>query len=90
MKLLASTSVEGLAIALQEGMSSGMQIRSARGIARSLDIPLSTVHKTLRYILHCYPYKITQFQELLFAGLRVRHTFALEFLARLEVDTEWP
>ncbi|GIY09664.1 protein inturned [Caerostris extrusa] len=41
-------------------------------------------------ILHYYPYKVTHVQELLPAHLPVRHTFALEFLVHMEVDSDWP
>jgi hypothetical protein len=86
----APSSVEDVATALQEGSCGGAQTCSARGIARTLDMPVSTVHKILRNILHCYPYKITHVQELLQADLPARHTFALAFLARMEVDNDWP
>lgn len=89
-KAVALTSVEDVATALEEGSNSGAQTCSARGIARTVDMPVSTVNKILRNILHCYPYKITHVQELLPADLPIRHTFALEFLARMEVDNEWP
>ncbi len=90
-KSIASTSVvEDVATALEEGTSSGVQTCSARGIARCLDMPASTVHKIIRNILHCYPYKITHVQELLPADLPRRQAFALEFLARMAVDNEWP
>ncbi|GBN58893.1 hypothetical protein AVEN_84747-1 [Araneus ventricosus] len=46
---------------------------------------LSTVHKILRNILHCYPYKISHVQELRPSDLPARETFALEFLARMEL-----
>lgn len=89
-KAVALTSVEDVATALEEESNSGVQACSARGIGRTLDMPVSTVNKILRNILHCYPYKITHVQQLLPADLPIRHTFALEFLARMEVDNEWP
>ncbi|GBL98473.1 hypothetical protein AVEN_257882-1 [Araneus ventricosus] len=58
-KRIDSTVVEEVATAVQEVSSGGVQPCSAREIARTLDRPVSTVHKILRNILHCYPYKIS-------------------------------
>ncbi|GBO17312.1 hypothetical protein AVEN_2179-1 [Araneus ventricosus] len=52
-KAIASPSVEDAATALQEASS------SARGISRTLEMPVSTVRKILRNILQCYQFKIT-------------------------------
>ena len=89
-KSIASTSVvvEDVAIALEKETSSGVQTCSARSIARCLDMRTSTVHKIIRDILHCYLYKITHIQELLFFDLPRREAFALEFLACMEVDNK--
>lgn len=89
-KRIDSTSVDEVATAMQEESSGGVQTCSARRIARTLDRPVSTVRKILRNILLCYPFKITQLHELLPVDLPARETFALEFLARMEVDNEWP
>ncbi|GBO15961.1 hypothetical protein AVEN_123548-1 [Araneus ventricosus] len=51
---------------------------------------VSTVRKILRNILRCYPFKITQVQELVPSDLPKREAFALQFLARMEVDNAWP
>ncbi|GIY45392.1 uncharacterized protein CEXT_561501 [Caerostris extrusa] len=53
-------------------------------------MPVSTVHKILRNILHCYSYKITHVQDLHTTDLPVRHAFALKFLTFVEVDNRWP
>ncbi|GBM47056.1 hypothetical protein AVEN_179784-1 [Araneus ventricosus] len=63
-KKIDSTVVEEVTTAVQEESSGGVQPCSAREIARTLDRPVSTVHKILRNILHCYPYKISYMQEL--------------------------
>ncbi|GBO00910.1 hypothetical protein AVEN_86609-1 [Araneus ventricosus] len=76
--------------ALQEASSSALGTCSARGISRTSDMPVSTVRKILRNILQCYPFKITHVQELVPADLPKRETFALQFLARREVDNAWP
>ena len=55
---LTSVVVDDVATTLEEGTSNGAQTCSARSIARCLDMPASTVHKIIRNILHCYPYKI--------------------------------
>ena len=79
-----------MATALQEESSSGVKPCSARGIARTLDRSASTVHKILRNILHCYPYKIGYVQELFPSDLLAREIFALKFLVYMEMDKEWP
>ncbi|GFU29914.1 uncharacterized protein TNCV_1686921 [Trichonephila clavipes] len=56
----------------------------------ALDLPRSTVQKITRNILGYYPYKLQLMQELLPHDFKNRHLFALQFLARLEVDPEWP
>ncbi|GBL74144.1 hypothetical protein AVEN_231033-1 [Araneus ventricosus] len=89
-KAIASTSVEDVTTALQKASSSALVTCSARGISRTLDIPVSTIRKILRNILQCYPFKITHAQELVPADLPKREAFALQFLARMEVDNAWP
>ncbi|GBM27559.1 hypothetical protein AVEN_97075-1 [Araneus ventricosus] len=71
-KAIASTSVEDVATALQEASSSALGTCTARGISRTLDMPVSTVRKILRNILQCYPFKITHAQELVPADLPKR------------------
>jgi hypothetical protein len=63
---------------------------SARGVARNLDMPYSTVWKILRKIIHFYPYKISQVKELHNNDHDKRLSFALTFLAGMEVDNAWP
>ena len=84
------TLVEEVATAVQEESSDIRKPCSALGIARTLDRPVSTVQKILRNILHCNPHKISHVYELLPSDLPARETFSLEFLARSEVDKEWP
>ncbi|GBM92695.1 hypothetical protein AVEN_225634-1 [Araneus ventricosus] len=50
-KAIASTSVEDVATALQESSSNALGTRSARGISRTLDLPVSMVRKILQNIL---------------------------------------
>ncbi|GBM21346.1 hypothetical protein AVEN_149915-1 [Araneus ventricosus] len=50
-KVIALTSVEDVAIALQEASSSALGMRSTRGISQTLDMPVKTVCKILRNIL---------------------------------------
>jgi len=45
------TAVEAVATALEEGSNSGVGSCSARGIARTLSMTASTVHKVLRKIM---------------------------------------
>ncbi|GFT26553.1 uncharacterized protein TNCV_3603971 [Trichonephila clavipes] len=63
---------------------------SVRRVAEALDTPRSTVQKIMRNILRYYPYKLQFVQELLPHDFETRHLFSLQFLARLEVDPEWP
>lgn len=69
------------------GTSSGP---SARAIARQTDMPYATVWKILRKTLHFYPYKISRVQALHITDPDKRLTFALTFLARMEIDNDWP
>ncbi|GFU86465.1 uncharacterized protein TNCV_1418171 [Trichonephila clavipes] len=48
------------------------------------------LQKIIRNILRYYPYKLQFVQELLPHDFETRHLFSLQFLARLEVDPEWP
>ncbi|GBN71875.1 hypothetical protein AVEN_243078-1 [Araneus ventricosus] len=82
-KAIVSTSVEDVAKALQEASSSVLGSCSARGISRTLDMPVSTVRKILRNILQCYPFKITHIHELVPADMPKREAFSLQFLARM-------
>ncbi|GBM56432.1 hypothetical protein AVEN_56117-1 [Araneus ventricosus] len=86
-KAIASTSVEDVATALLEASSSALGTCSARGISRTLDMLVSTVRKILRNILQCYTFKITHIQELVPTDLTKQEAFALQFLARMEVDS---
>src|SRR5215813_6425209 len=63
---------------------------SARGVARELDLNVSTVWKVLRRVLHYYPYKISCTQELKPNEFDKRLTFAVTFLARMEMDDAFP
>lgn len=63
---------------------------STRGVARQLDVSASTVWKVLRKILRFYPYKISLLHELKPTDYDLRLTFALTFLARVQVDEAWP
>ncbi|GFU60440.1 transposable element tc3 transposase [Trichonephila clavipes] len=63
---------------------------SVRRVAEALDLPRSTDQKIMRNILRYYPYKLQFVQELLPHDFETRHLFSLQFLARLEVDPEWP
>ncbi|GFU11159.1 transposable element tc3 transposase [Trichonephila clavipes] len=75
----------------EEDKASNVQAStSVRLVAEALDLPRSTVQKIMRNILRYYPYKLQLVQELLLHDFETRHLFSLQFLARLEVDPEWP
>ena len=63
---------------------------STRAMSLELGAPWSTVRKILRCILHWYPYKIQIVQLLKLHDPQLRLTFALQFLARMEMDDMWP
>ena len=63
---------------------------SARAVSRELGVPWSTVGEILRCILLWYPYKIHIVQEVEPHDPQQRLDFALQFLARMEVDDMWP
>ena len=68
-KSIVSTLAKDLATALQEETNYGVQKCSARGIAGSLGMLVSTEQKSVRNILYCYSYKITHVRELFIADL---------------------
>ncbi|GFU86675.1 uncharacterized protein TNCV_2880951 [Trichonephila clavipes] len=63
---------------------------TARGIARVLDIPNSTVRKLLRSVLHMFPYRFKCVQMLELGDPQQRLDFANEFLLRYDADNDWP
>ncbi|GBM02986.1 hypothetical protein AVEN_14502-1 [Araneus ventricosus] len=62
-KAITSTSVEDVATALQKASSCALETCSARGISRTLDMPVSTVHKILRNILQAIHSKLRMFRS---------------------------
>ena len=77
-----------MATTVQEESSCGVKPCSARGNARTLKSSVSTIHKILRIMLHYYSYKFSYVQKLFPSDLSGRETFALGFLAHMEVDNE--
>ncbi|GFX35917.1 uncharacterized protein TNCV_4214391 [Trichonephila clavipes] len=65
-------------------------VQASTNVAEALDLPRSTVQKIMRSILLYHPYKLQLVQELLPHDFETRHLFSLQFLARLEVDSELP
>ncbi|GFT28411.1 hypothetical protein TNCV_428311 [Trichonephila clavipes] len=55
-----------------------------------LDNVVQKYEDHMRSILRYYPYKLQLVKELLPHDFETRHLFSLQFLARLEVDPEWP
>ena len=53
-KKIDSTSVEEVATTIQEESSGGVEPVGAQRIARTLDRPVSMVHKILQKLLHSY------------------------------------
>lgn len=90
-KPVANETVADVTTAVVERAStSRYSSASARSVSRELAIPWSTVRKILRSILKWYPYKIHMVQMLQPQDHRTRYDFACRFLARMDVDDEWP
>lgn len=90
-KSVSVETTEAVALAVEEAaMDSTQGTCSVSAVARRLDLPLSTVYKIVRKVLLYYPYKIKLVQQLKPSDPALRETFALSFLARMEVDMNWP
>ncbi|GFU66797.1 uncharacterized protein TNCV_1155471 [Trichonephila clavipes] len=82
-----------LRLMVDEDKTSNVQAStSVRRVADALNLSRSTVQKIMlkTHILHYYSCKLQLLQELLPLDFKTRHLFSLQFLARLEVDPEWP
>ncbi len=66
---IALTSVELVAITLQEESSSASRTCSARGISRLFKKPFSEIRNMLWNIIQCHPFEITHIQEFFFCWL---------------------
>lgn len=75
---------------VEQSLTNDHGISSARSVSRQLGMSYSTVWKILRKIVKFYPYKISHNQTLLDTDIDRRLSFALTFLARVEVDDSWP
>ncbi|GFV78977.1 retrovirus-related Pol polyprotein from transposon 412 [Trichonephila clavipes] len=90
-KPVSAEAIEKVALQVEGDKSSNvLASTSVRRVAEALDLPRSNVQKLMRNILRYYPYKLQFVQELLPHDFETRHLFSLQFLARLEVDPEWP
>ncbi|GFT13985.1 transposable element tc3 transposase [Trichonephila clavipes] len=90
-KPISAEAIEKVALQAEEDKASNVPAStSVRLVAEAFDLPRSTVQKIMRNILLYYPYKLQLVQELLPHDFETRHLFSLQFLARLEVDPEWP
>ncbi|GFW58546.1 uncharacterized protein TNCV_718461 [Trichonephila clavipes] len=90
-KSTRSDVVEDVATAIvDQSMDNVIGCSSARAVPRHLGVPYSTVWNVLRKVVHFFPYKIRHNQQLMANDREKRLTFALTFLARVEVDASWP
>ncbi|GFV27384.1 uncharacterized protein TNCV_3795791 [Trichonephila clavipes] len=90
-KPVSAEAIEKVALQVEEDkVSNVLASTSVRLVAKALDLPRYTVQKIMRNILCYYTYKLQFVQELLSHDFETRHLFSLQFLARLEVDPEWP
>ncbi|GFW18470.1 uncharacterized protein TNCV_1184971 [Trichonephila clavipes] len=90
-KSTRSDVVEDVATAIvDQSMDNVIGCSSARAVSRHLGVPYSTVWNVLRKVVHFFPYKIRHNQQLMANDREKRLTFALTFLARVEVDASWP
>ncbi|GFV45124.1 transposable element tc3 transposase [Trichonephila clavipes] len=88
---VSTEAIEKVALQVEEDKTSNvLATTSVRRVAEALVLPRSTVQKIMRNILHYYPNNLQFVQELLPHDFETRHLFSLQFLARLEVDPEWP
>ncbi|GFX07036.1 uncharacterized protein TNCV_1556391 [Trichonephila clavipes] len=90
-KSTRSDVIEDVATAIVvQSMDNVIGCSSARAVSRQLGVPYSTVWNVLRKVVHFFPYKIRHNQQLMANDREKRLTFALTFLARIEVDASWP
>ncbi|GFX54935.1 uncharacterized protein TNCV_3318521 [Trichonephila clavipes] len=90
-KSTRSDVVKDVATAIvDQSMDNVIGCSSARAVSRHLGVPYSTVWNVLRKVAHFFPYKIRHNQQLMANDREKRLTFALAFLARVEVDASWP
>ena len=83
--------MEDVATAVVEQANSNTTgVCSARAVSRQLGLSQTTVWRCMRIALNAYPYKIQRLQELKPGDNDLRETFALTFLARMEVEQNWP
>lgn len=75
---------------VEQSLTNNRGTSSARAVSRQLDVSYGTVWKILRKIVHFFPYKISHNQQLLGTDPERRLSFALTFIARMEVDDFWP
>ncbi|GFX06307.1 uncharacterized protein TNCV_505271 [Trichonephila clavipes] len=86
-KSTRSDVIEDVATAIvDQSMDNVIGCSSARAVSRHLGVPYSTVWNVLRKVVHFFPYKIRHNQQLMANDREKRLTFALTFLARVEVD----
>lgn len=75
---------------LDESMTNVAGSTSARAMSRRWDASYRTVWKVLKKVVHCYPYKISHNYQLFATDRETQLSFALTFLARMQVDVSWP
>ncbi|GFV87672.1 uncharacterized protein TNCV_779561 [Trichonephila clavipes] len=90
-KSTRSDIVEDVATAIvDQSMDNVIGCSSARAVSQHLGVPYSSVECTEKSGVHFSPYKICHNQQLMANNREKRLTFALTFLARVEVDASWP
>lgn len=65
-------------------------LHTARSVARSLDLPKTTVLRLLRSVLRMFPYRFQRVQMLQSGDEQLRVDFANFFLIRYDEDNRWP
>jgi hypothetical protein len=73
----------------EERATSHVGIVSARAVARRTGIPVETVRRTMKIALRLFPYRIHRVHALSAGDMERRYNFAMEFLARVEIDETW-
>ena len=85
-KRILSTVVEEVTTSVLEETRGDAKPSSVREVVRTLDRTVSTIHKNVQNILHCYLHKISHVQGLFPSNLKARDNFSLEFLTFMETE----
>ena len=78
---------------IEKANSNTAGVCSARAVSREMGLSQTAEWRCMRFVLNVYPYKILQLQEWPITrpgDNDFQETFALMFLARMELEQNWP